>query len=141
MTAWESIAQDYISVRLDTMSVSGFMEIVKAKKANTKGRHYISITGQMKPGKISQNDVAQLIPYTRSMERTRCIVSLLSSYIPYEHEYSTVGGIAMDIIDAYRNKEVYPVMHSSCTKTDRKRADDIEAWWKTVSGTSAPGLR
>ena len=79
--------------------------------------------------KITRADVAKLVDVVYSQQRCRCLVSPLSSYMPQYNEYSTLGGIAMDMIDAYRNGTKFPQGMWSCTKTDRTRADEIVQWW------------
>lgn len=79
--------------------------------------------------KITRTDVAKLVDIVYSQQRCRCLVSYLSSYRPAFNEYSTLGGLAMDMIDAYRNGTKYPGTLYSLTKTDSTRADEIVQWW------------
>lgn len=79
--------------------------------------------------KITRKDVAKLVDIVYSQQRCRCLLSPFSSYRPQYNEYSTLGGIAMDMIDAYRNGTKFPQGMWSCTKTDRTRADEIVQWW------------
>jgi hypothetical protein len=82
-------------------------------------------------GWVMWEDVVWLIKLIRSEDAAKCMVSMFSSLMPDRNEHSTVGGIAMDMIDAYRNNEQFPPKATTCTATDKQRADNIEKWWKT----------
>jgi hypothetical protein len=133
--------QEEGTLYLDSLTVQEFVDIAKAGKPKTKDRHFLTVFGSFGSNRICRADVVSLLPYIRNMDKTGCVLTFLSSYLPRENEYSTLGGIAMDIIDAYRNGEAYPSRHWSCTKTDRKRADEIDEWWARTNGTLEPRRR
>ncbi|RYD54841.1 MAG: hypothetical protein EOP56_17895 [Sphingobacteriales bacterium] len=132
-----AFSQQYSTLYLDSLSTDAFFNAVKvaAPKAGN-AKHNKGILGKIPADRITKQDVAALMPYIRSIKKTGCIVAVYCSYMPSYSEYSTLGGIAMDLIDTYRKKEDYPKEQWSCTKTDRNRADEIEQWWKSVNGTS-----
>jgi hypothetical protein len=137
-----AFGQESTTLFLDSLSTETFFNAVNISKPKAgNAKHNTGILGKIPAEKITREDVALLIPYIRSMKRTGCIVAVYCSYMPQYNEYSTLGGVAMDLIDAYRKREAYPTRQWSCTKTDRNRADEIEAWWNTVSGTSEPHRR
>lgn len=119
------------SVFIDSVSVKKFVENVRGYDKTHKAPNYAMLFGVSKKGWITKADVAYLITLVNSDEKCKCVQNAFSSYMIPSTEYSTIGGVAMDIIDAYRTGETYPDKMWKCTKYDKQRAQEIKEWWET----------
>jgi hypothetical protein len=131
VTAMEVFAQN--SVYLDSISVKDFSAIAFEPIVRGSYRNELAVLGKTPTNWIRKEDVKVLMALVRSDAKCRCVVHGLSSYRTPVTEYSTVGGIAMDLIDAFRGQTQYPAKMWTCTKTDKQRASAIEKWWAAYS--------
>ena len=77
---------------------------------------------------IKEEHIPQLMKLIYSKERTKCIMSIYSSYFPIEN-FSTVGREAQNLIDCYRFNKKYPNFINSSGESDKSKAKEIEEWW------------
>jgi len=70
--------------------------------------------------------------YIYSGEKCKCVIKVYSDYLPFD-DYSTIGGQAMNLIDAYRKNENYFDAPWDCSKNDSIRAKNIVSWWKSIN--------
>ena len=119
------------SVYLDSVTVKEFSTIAFQPIVPGSYGNELAIYGKSSINWIQKEDVKILMALIRSDAKCRCVVHGFSSYRTPVTEYSTVGGIAMDLIDAFRGQTQYPARMWTCTKTDKQRAAAIEKWWAT----------
>jgi len=48
----------------------------------------------------------------------------------YREADTTIGGVAMDLIDSYRNETKYPQGLTTCSGNSNKRSKEIQMWYK-----------
>lgn len=125
------------------MTATELMGIVMESEVKDSGRNMISILDWHGKGSwVKETELEYLVKLVHSEQKCRCLVNFLSSTLPGNEEYATVGGVAMDVIDYYRGEiEQFPgktmIMYHNgnypvwyrCPKTDAARAKEIEEWW------------
>ena len=121
-------------VNLSEMTVPDFIAEVQQYNKDSISTFVFSILDRAPKDWIRKEDMPMLMQNVRSDKPSKCIVSMFSSYLPERKEHSTLGGIAMDMIDAYRKKEGYPQKLALCTVGDKNRVAEMEKWWKTEAG-------
>lgn len=117
---------DYIN--LDEVSVYQFIERLKVDQNNPNRLNILTIGLKKPDGWITENDIDSLMTFITSKAPAKCVMQIVSSYIPVK-DSSTIGGQAMDIIEAFINNKTYPSFLTSCAKTDEERIKQIKKWW------------
>ena len=110
-------------------SLYDFVQILKLKKPCPNGQYRLTTNGQASKNWITDLDIEYLIGLMDSKDTTYCIVQVISSILPEETDYSTLGGQVMIIIDSYRYNNSYPSFLCSCAKNDEDRKREILKWW------------
>lgn len=115
-------------INLNQISVFEFIELLKINEEN-KGKTNILTIGSIAPQLwVTEKDIEILINYIHLTEPSRCVVQSISSYLPVG-DSATIGGHAMDIIEAFMENGTYPHFLTSCAKTDGNRIERIRNWW------------
>lgn len=122
-------AQSTPAILFDSTNALALMAAAKNYNAGTRDGNVLSIVGMPRRNFVTKADVNELIQFVDSKEKCRCMVNVFSSYKIPNTEYATVGGMAMDLIEAYRNGTGYPDMMVKCPKTDNNRALELKQWW------------
>lgn len=116
-------------IDFNKVSVYEYLELLKVEKNNTNKLENILTIGLKTPENwLTDKDIDTLINYINSNDPAKCVMQIVSSYIPIE-DSSTIGGQVLDILEAYKNKKSYPTTLTSCSKTDEKRIEEIKKWW------------
>lgn len=119
-------AQNSIIIDVKGLTAKSFF-IKLSEYKNSSCENVITISEEFSENWVTKDDVEYLISFVKSEEKIACLNSMVSSLWPTE--CSTLGGQAMDLIDAFRFKTKYLKCLYSCTKTDLTRADEIIKWW------------
>jgi len=106
-----------------------FLAIKDGSKTESNQLTYPIPVVEVEVGWIKDSDIDSLILLIDSKEPARCIMTMRSSYWP--NESSTIGGHAMNMIDAFRFKRVYPYSMTECPKNNETRKKEILNWYKT----------
>ncbi|PZP50174.1 MAG: hypothetical protein DI598_06155 [Pseudopedobacter saltans] len=114
-------------VDFSTLACRDFIEILKANNPS-KTDHLITTANKAPKNWIQKRDIGFLISLIDSKEPTRCIVENIASTLPFK-DSATMGGYAMDLIDAFRLHKTYPFNLTSCPKNDSTRQKTILQWW------------
>lgn len=131
------VEKDYLDsnnwVQMDKISVRQFVEELRipAKKPEyPKNIIYILHTvGQRDTNWVSINDIEYLITLIDSKEEAKCIMRVISSYMPLE-EKPTLGDQIILLINAYRNKLKFPYGLTLCGDFRDKERAEIKDWWE-----------
>ena len=78
---------------------------------------------------ISINDVAYLMTLIDSKEEAKCIMRVISSYLPIE-EKPTLGDQVILLINAYRKKLKFPYGLTMCGEFGGTETTEIREWWE-----------
>lgn len=115
---------------INKLTVFQFIELLKIDKENSKKTpKVLTISGMQTPENwLTKSDVDSLVTLINSTDSAKCIMLVISSYLPL-NESSTIGGQIMNIIKAYKDKKKYPTFLISYAKTDQKQIAEIEDWW------------
>ncbi|WP_231389953.1 ankyrin repeat domain-containing protein [Sphingobacterium pedocola] len=107
--------------------------VERLKKTDIEGTavaiNLLSLVNQAPSRWIQKKELAYLMKLIDSEEPAKCAVSVLASTLPLK-DSATIGGHAMDLIDAYRLGKKYPAFLTSCPKTDSVRKAEIKTWWE-----------
>ena len=128
--------KDYIDsnnwVQVGKISVRQFVEelrIPTEKPEYPKNIIYILNTvGQRDTNWISFNDIEYLMTLIDSKEEAKCIMRVISSYMPLE-EKPTLGDQIILLINAYRKKLEFPYGLTLCGDFGNKERAEIRDWW------------
>lgn len=112
---------------IDSLDVIRYLETLRASSPINKGRRLLAYT-QADSNWVKRTDIPGLLDQIGSNERACCVMSVYSSLWVTKDEFATIGGHAMDLIDAYRFRTRYPPL-KACPKTDSARVADIRKWW------------
>ena len=112
---------------IDSLDVLSYLKTLRARSPQNKGRRLIAYT-QADSNWIKRTDIPALLSQIGSIERACCVMSVFSSLWVAKDEYATIGGHAMDLIDAYRFGLTYPPL-KTCPKADTARMAAIRKWW------------
>jgi len=112
---------------IDSLNVLRYLETLRASSPKNKGRRLLAYA-QADSNWVRRTDIPGLLDQIGSNERAFCVMSVHSSLWVTKDEFATIGGHAMDIIDAYRFRTPYPPL-KACPKTDSTRVADIRTWW------------
>jgi len=118
----------YHFIELSTVSVYQFIELLKIDSNDTSKVNILTIGMTASENWVSQEDIDTLIILINSTKPAKCVMQIISSYLPIG-ENSTIGGQVMNIIEAYKDKKLYPNALTSCAKTDEERIKKIKQWW------------
>jgi hypothetical protein len=121
----------YTSVHIDKITVKEFIDIAGKYDRDVWFGNALTVWGTVNKEWLSKQDLAYLFGFIRSQEKCRCITRAYSSYRPPVSEYSTVGGLACELLDMYRLGTEYPSAQWACTKTWKERVEALEDWWRT----------
>ena len=115
-------------INLNEVSIYQYIELLKVDNNDINKFNILTIGGEVPENWVGQKDIDTLITLINSTQQAKCVMQVISSYLPIG-ESSTIGGQVMDIIEAYKDKKPYPIALTSCTKTDEERAKEIKKWW------------
>lgn len=105
-----------------------FIELLKIKEKDNN-TPYVVLRGDFKKDFINNKDIKVLISLIHSKEKCKCYVNELSSFIPLE-DSSDIGGVALSLIDDFKNNVNPTLKLWDCPKMDLKKLREIELWFK-----------
>ncbi|MFH1050540.1 MAG: hypothetical protein V1779_06365 [bacterium] len=79
---------------------------------------------------VKTSDIDTLISILNSQTRCKCLVSIYSSYIPFE-DFAEMGGYAAIFIQLYKEKKaiIYSDFLYDCPKINKQLNDELIQWW------------
>jgi hypothetical protein len=119
-------AKYHKNYNLNTLKPLEFIEILRG--VNNEGLNNATFEGDFQENFLTKKDIKALIPLIRSKEKCKCYLNVLSSYLP--SDTSELGGIALMLIDDFKNKKNPKMRLWHCPKIDEKKLKEIEAWWQ-----------
>lgn len=122
------VSSDPSTVNLNELTVFQFIELLKIGKRKQKQLNILTVGMEAPKDWVTEKDIDGLMTYINSTEPAKCVNQFISSFLPIG-ESSTVGGHAMDIIEAFKEKRAYPFRLSSCPMTDQERIASLKKWW------------
>ena len=114
---------------LNKKTVDEFIEMLPLKEGSKPSIWIITVGTQADIGWVNDSDNEMLMELIDNRKMAFCIMQAISSYLP-AGETSTIGGVAMDLIDSYRNNSKYPLGLTTCTENNKKRQKEIQKWYK-----------
>lgn len=122
----------YVNFR--NTSVAEYLE--RLKKPSTEeisvANNLLSLVNSASATWIRREELAYLITLINSEEPAKCVVTTFASTLPLK-DTATIGGHALDLIDAYRLEKEYPSSLANCPKIDPTRKEKIKKWWETYN--------
>ncbi len=118
---------------INSLDALSYLKTLHASAPKNKDRRLL-VYAQADPDWIKRTNIPALLDQMNSNERACCVMSVFSSHWVYEDEHATIGGHAMDIIDAYRFRTSYPPL-KTCPFSDDARMVDIRKWWSEGGNT------
>lgn len=123
---------DYASqseiVNLNDYSVFQFIDMLKLNDDKNNSQKYLRVTS-IEPQKwFSENDIDSLMTFIHSTVPSKCVMQIASSHLP-NGESSTLGAQVMNILEAYKNNQSYPIELSNSATTDSEKIERLKKWW------------
>lgn len=103
-----------------------FLQLFKFRSDYPKF-YFVTIEDKFPSEWITEKQVDSLIHYVKSKDRAYCFVNPLSSYIPTDS--AQLGGYAIKLISAYKEKITLEFGLYDCPMTDDKKAQQLIEWW------------
>lgn len=123
-----NLSINYEKVNFSVTPPRELIELLKNNKGNAHV-NYFRYDNNAPDDWISHDDIVFLIPLIRSNDSCKCLISPLSSQMVH-NPTSTIGGLALSMIDSYRYQTPFPKSFFNCPRVDLERVKDIENWWK-----------
>ncbi|MCK9400904.1 MAG: hypothetical protein M0Q51_13060 [Bacteroidales bacterium] len=120
------------SIDLHSVTPKQFFSVLKYDSDTAQGVKYITVSWDAPKDWVQLDDVKYFMQYIDSTEKCKCIITVISSYLPFD-DYSTLGGQAMNLIDSYRKNQPYFQSSWDCSKNDSLRAQEIKEWWESMN--------
>jgi len=114
---------------IEHITVSEFVEELRISKHRYSNHSILTVAGQQDTNWITKDDIEFLMTLIDSQERAKCIVMVISSYLP-SHNHHTLGDQVLELINAYRYKEVFPSHATHCCDSDVTLKESIKKWWE-----------
>ena len=111
------------------MTPLSFLERMKIKGNPVAKFAVVSMQDSLPANWLKKSHIAALIKLVKSKAKCYCFVSPLSSYIPGGN--ADVGGYAIWLIEAYKEKRKVSFGLYACPKVDNSKAEKLIQWWKT----------
>jgi hypothetical protein len=105
---------------------ASFLQLFKYRSDYPKF-YFVTIETEFPSDWITESQVDSLIRYVKSRDKAYCLVNPLSSYLPIDS--AQLGGYAIKLISAYKEKVRPEFGLYDCPMTDDKRADELIQWW------------
>lgn len=115
-------------INLNDISVFQFIELLKIDNEKPNQLNILTVGMQSPENWVTEKDIDSLMTLINSTEPAKCVMQVISSYLPVG-DSSTIGGQVMEIIEAFKDKKSYPTILTSCAKTDKERIDKLAKWW------------
>jgi hypothetical protein len=128
IAAQNKIDSTVLWLDLNTTSVEEFVEMLPIKAYNQSDIFILTIGTEAEIGWVKESDIESLMELIKCKKKAYCIMKAISSQLPIG-ETSTVGGIAMDLIDSFRNRTEYPLGLTTCTGHNKNRVKEIQIWY------------
>ena len=117
---------------LHTLTPKQFFSALKYNSDTAKGVKWVTVSWDAPKDWVQLDDVKYFMQYMDSTEKCKCIITVISSYLPFD-DYSTLGGQAMNLIDSYRKNQPYFQGSWDCSKNDSLRVQEIKEWWESIN--------
>ncbi len=129
--------KDYLDsnnwIQMDKISVRQFVEELRTPAEKPEyPKNIINIlhtVGQRDTNWISIHDIEYLMTLIDSEEEAKCIMRVISSYVPLE-EKPTLGDQIILLINAYRKKMAFPYRLTLCGDFGDNERAEIKDWWE-----------
>lgn len=82
---------------------------------------------------INETNINDLIPLIYSQQQCKCYVNPISSFLPLDST-ANIGGFAIAMVNAYKEKEPVNFGLYTCPKFDKIEADLLKVWWEKNNG-------
>ena len=112
----------------EKLTVFAFLERVEIDNQNKDSLMFMTMTDDFPKNWIKASQIDTLINLVNSKQRCLCFVNPLSSYIPFE-DSADLGGYAIELIKAYKNRKTVSFGLNSCPKTNERDAQTLIEWW------------
>ena len=117
---------------LNNMTVLSFLDKIGIEETSFHKVPVLTIDqSETKYDWVKRTDIDTLLALVKSKKRCKCIVSPFSSNIP--NDSAELGGYAIKILNAYKNKKNVNFGLYSCPKSDERKAEDLIKWWTHVN--------
>ena len=110
------------------MTPLGFIETMEIKNNQASNINVVTIVDSFPNDWLTKKDIDTLIKLVNSKEKCNCFLNPLSSYIP-TNDSGEVGGYAIWLITAYKEKKKVSFGLNACPKVDKTVADRLIKWW------------
>jgi len=100
-----------------------------------KNELIVTASGTFPDNWIKDTDVDSLIKLVKSKEKCPCLVSPLSSFLPFD-SVSQVGGYAILMVKAYKEGKNFGFGLYICPKENDKEADSLIRWYSQKKGNN-----
>ena len=118
-------------IDFNKLSVIEYLNVLPIEVVEEDHIYILTIGKKAEVGWIKRNDIDTLMKMIDCTEPSHCVMQVVSSQLPV-NEISTIGGQAMDLIDAYRFEKEYPYKLTSCSRNDEERKREITFWFKEL---------
>ena len=105
-----------------------FMEAMRIKNNQVNKIPIVTMEDNFPNNWVTKKDIDTLIKLVNSREKCNCLLNPLSSYIPTK-DIAELGGYAIWLIKAYREKRNVTFGLYACPKVNKVEADELILWW------------
>jgi hypothetical protein len=113
------------------MTPLSFLETMKIKGKRVSNLTVVTMEDSFPRNWLTRKDIDTLIKLVNSKEKCNCFLNPLSSYIP--NDSANLGGYAIRLIEAYKEKRKITFGLHACPKVDKSVADKLIQWWTNQS--------
>src|SRR5690606_24561516 len=110
------------------MTPLSFMETLKPKDNLESKLGLVTMIDSFPSNWLTKKDIDTLIKLVNSTEKYNCLKNPFSSYIP-TNDSADLGGYAIWLIKAYKEKLSVSFGLHLCPKTNKRDADELIQWW------------
>ncbi|MEO1484092.1 MAG: hypothetical protein AAFU57_00005 [Bacteroidota bacterium] len=106
-------------------------QLLAALVIDSKGENQLNIIttlGDTEPDWLDMDDLEFLVSVVESQQECKCIMRMVSSYIP-NPKNMTIGNQAISIIEAYRNGQAFPNGLTICQLYEKEKVIEVKNWW------------
>ena len=104
------------------------METMKIKDNQVNKLAVVTMEDSFPKNWLTKSDIDILIKLVNSKEKCNCFLNPLSSYIS-TNDHAELGGYAICLINAYKEKRNVSFGLNACPKTNKVDANELIQWW------------
>jgi hypothetical protein len=115
---------------LKKMSVISFLDKLTSVDTVDNEFNFITINDQsISKDWINSKDIDTLITLVKSKKKCKCVVNVLSSYLPISKS-AELGGYVLFLLTHYKEGKDINFGLSNCPMTNENEADELIKWWR-----------